>query len=55
MTLDVYAGLFADDLTEVADRLDDLVPRDVPRMCPRRSGDDPNGDPKAPHTPPDLS
>ena len=26
MTLDVYAGLFGDDLDSVADRLDSLVP-----------------------------
>jgi len=29
MTLDVYAGLFGDDLDSVADRLDSLVPQ----MC----------------------
>jgi hypothetical protein len=27
MTLDVYAGLFGDDLDSVADRLDSLVPQ----------------------------
>jgi hypothetical protein len=27
MTLDVYAGLFGDDLDSVADRLDPLVPQ----------------------------
>lgn len=27
MTLDVYAGLFADDLDSVAERLDALVPQ----------------------------
>jgi hypothetical protein len=27
MTLDVYAGLFEDDLDSVADRLDSLTPR----------------------------
>jgi len=30
MTLDVYAGLFGDDLDAVADALDSLVPRHVP-------------------------
>jgi len=30
MTLDVYAGLFGDDLDSVADRLDSLVPCQVP-------------------------
>lgn len=30
MTLDVYAGLFSDDLDDVADRLDGLVPP----VCP---------------------
>ena len=32
MTLDRYAGLFADGLDSVARRLDELV-RDVPQMC----------------------
>ena len=27
MTLDIYAGLFGDDLDGVADALDDLVPQ----------------------------
>lgn len=31
MTLDVYSGLFDDDLDAVASRLDDLL---VPRACP---------------------
>ena len=30
MTLDVYAGLFADDLDAVADALDLLVPQPAP-------------------------
>jgi integrase len=30
MTLDVYAGLFGDDLDAVADALDSLVPGHVP-------------------------
>jgi hypothetical protein len=31
MTLDVYAGLFADDLDDGADRLNALEPRCAPR------------------------
>lgn len=34
MTLDVYSGLFDDDLDAVASRLDDLL---VPRACPERA------------------
>jgi integrase len=34
MTLDIYAGLFPDDLDAVADALDLLVPRPVPPVTP---------------------
>lgn len=35
MTLDVYAGLFGDDLDSVAHRLDALVPQAATRPIPR--------------------
>jgi hypothetical protein len=35
MTLDVYSGLFDDDLDAVADRMDALLATDVPQMCHR--------------------
>jgi hypothetical protein len=42
MTLDVYAGLFSDDLDDVADRMDSLVPQ----TCHiRRNGDETLMDP----------
>ena len=37
MTLDVYSGLFDDDLDAVADRLGEAAEAAVPRSCP---GDD---------------
>lgn len=43
MTLDVYAGLFGDDLDDVADRLDAVVPP----MCPQVDADLGTTDPQA--------
>lgn len=39
MTLDIYAGLFADDLDQVGSRLDSLVPQ----MC-HNDGWEPSGE-----------